>query len=201
MAKAREQIADEAHTAEEVEKDAWRQGETKRVEDMVRALYEIIYPPLSSWIGVHVDRSKIPSVLAVLLDLHIVWQVRQEYATLQDATDGRESVSPTSKEVSGKIGHMLPRFPGHVSQGYDSHRGRKAVGNVSARHPALQPSALGEPIFRIPEHAGAPMEAVAHQMAGVLRAVEAKVQRIEVSGVLARLSLQFRILPKSTNRK
>lgn len=42
MAKAREQIADEANTAEEVEKDAWRQGETKRVEDMVRALSKIL---------------------------------------------------------------------------------------------------------------------------------------------------------------
>lgn len=46
MAKAREQIADKAHTAEEVEKDAWRQGETKRVEDMVRALSNILSPPL-----------------------------------------------------------------------------------------------------------------------------------------------------------
>lgn len=125
----------------------------------------------------------------MLLGFHVVWQVRQEYAVLQDATNGRVSVSPTSKKVSDNIGNILPGFPGHVSRGYDSHRDRKALGNVSTRHPALQPSALGEPTFHIPEHTGAPMEAVAHQMAGILRTVEAKVQRIEVSGVLVRLSL------------
>lgn len=35
MAKAREQVAEETHTAEEAEKGAWREEETKRVEDMV----------------------------------------------------------------------------------------------------------------------------------------------------------------------
>lgn len=38
MAKAREQAAGEAHTAEEAEKVAWRQAETKRIEDLVRLL-------------------------------------------------------------------------------------------------------------------------------------------------------------------
>lgn len=35
MARAREQAAVEANTAEEAEKDAWRREETKKIEDMV----------------------------------------------------------------------------------------------------------------------------------------------------------------------
>lgn len=53
MAEAREQVAKEALTAEEAEKDAWRQAETKRVEDMVRALSEthLKNAPLSIYIN------------------------------------------------------------------------------------------------------------------------------------------------------
>ena len=36
MAKARERAAEEAHSAAEAEKSAWKEGETKRVEDKVR---------------------------------------------------------------------------------------------------------------------------------------------------------------------
>lgn len=50
----------------------------------------------------------------------------------------------------------------------------------SLRHPSLPPSALGRRTFHRPEHATAPLEDVAHQMAEILRAVEAKVRRIEV---------------------
>lgn len=56
MAKARKQIADEANTAEEVEKDAWRQEETKRVEDMVRALSKNLLNISSCMCGIHIDR-------------------------------------------------------------------------------------------------------------------------------------------------
>jgi len=38
MAKAREKVAEEAHTAAEAEKGAWKEEETKRVEEMVRAV-------------------------------------------------------------------------------------------------------------------------------------------------------------------
>ncbi len=57
MAKAREQVADEAKTAVEAEKGAWRKEETKRVEDMVRMV------GMSSLCGVDVrlDRSRCPS--------------------------------------------------------------------------------------------------------------------------------------------
>jgi len=51
----------------------------------------------------------------------------------------------------------------------------------SSRHPSLPPSALGRRSFHWPEHANAPLEDVALQMAGILRAVETKVRRIEVS--------------------
>lgn len=36
MAKARERVAEEARSVAEAEKNAWREGETKRVEDEVR---------------------------------------------------------------------------------------------------------------------------------------------------------------------
>lgn len=182
MAKAREQIADEAHTAEEVEKDAWRQGETKRVEEMVRALSEIlsITPLLIGAVYTLITRGSFPCWLCSSLSYH--WQVRQEYATLQHTTNGRQSLSPTSEEGSVQIGHMLPRFPGQwKSRGYDSQRELKALRKFSTEHPALPPSALGGPTLHTLEHAGAPAEAVAHQMADILRDVEAKVQRIEVS--------------------
>lgn len=45
MAKARERVAKEAHSAAEAEKTAWREGETKRVEDEVRSL--LLYTPVS----------------------------------------------------------------------------------------------------------------------------------------------------------
>lgn len=41
MAKARERVANEAHSAAEAEKDAWREGETKRVEEEVRPLFSV----------------------------------------------------------------------------------------------------------------------------------------------------------------
>lgn len=133
----------------------------------------------------------------MLLDFHAMWQVRQEHAMLQDAANGRESTSPAAKEISEQIRHMLPRFPGHVkSRGYDSDRDSQALRSLSTRHPALPPSALGGHTFHVLEHADAPVEAVTHQMAGVLRAVEAKVQRIEVSDELARLYLHFRTRSK-----
>ncbi len=59
--------------------------------------------------------------------------------------------------------------------------GRAQTDTTSLRHPSLPPSALGRRTFHWPEQAIDPLEDVAHQMAVILRAVEAKVRRIEVS--------------------
>ncbi|CAM9866058.1 unnamed protein product [Ectocarpus sp. 8 AP-2014] len=50
---------------------------------------------------------------------------------------------------------------------------------LPTRHPALPPSALGPRKFHFLENADVSMEAVTHEMAGVLRAVEEKVKKIE----------------------
>lgn len=42
MAKARQQVTEEAKRAHEAEKNAWRQIETKRVEDMVSSSCKIL---------------------------------------------------------------------------------------------------------------------------------------------------------------
>lgn len=44
MAKARERVSEEAHSAAEAEKSAWKEGETKRLEDEVRSL--LLYTPI-----------------------------------------------------------------------------------------------------------------------------------------------------------
>ncbi|CAM9898127.1 unnamed protein product [Ectocarpus sp. 4 AP-2014] len=137
MAKAREQVAKEALTAEEAEKDAWRQAETKRVEDMVR----------------------------------------EEHVMLQDAanrTDGTGSTMETIGEEDA--GNMFGGFVGRINRRQYVLDGDRPL---PTRHPTLPPSALGPRRFHFLEDADVSMEAVTHQMAGVLRAVEEKVKKIE----------------------
>lgn len=98
----------------------------------------------------------------VLIGFRATWQVRQEHATLQDAANRTEYVPPMASGVPESFGLVQPRDI------------------FSSWHPCLPPSALGRRTIQWPEQANAPMEDVAHQMAGILRAVEAKVRRIEV---------------------
>lgn len=67
------------------------------------------------------------------------------------------------------------------SQGYTSDWDSLPLQNLSTRHPALPPSALGGYTSRFSARADAPVEVITNQMAGILRAVQDKVRRIEVS--------------------
>lgn len=71
------------------------------------------------------------------------------------------------------------------SRGYDSDLDSLSLRNLSTRHPTLPPSALGGCTSRFPARIDAPVEVITNQMAGVLRAVETKVRRIEVSSTHA----------------
>ncbi|CAM9097604.1 unnamed protein product [Ectocarpus fasciculatus] len=134
-------VANEAFTAEEAEKDAWRQSETKRVEDMVR----------------------------------------EEHAMLQDAANRRDgTVSPMETIGVEDADHMFEGFIGRINpRRYILDGDRQARRTLPTRHPALPPSALGPRKFHFLENADVSMEAVTHQIAGVLRAVEAKAKKIE----------------------
>ncbi|CAM9314821.1 unnamed protein product [Ectocarpus sp. 12 AP-2014] len=137
MAKAREQVAKEALTAEEAEKNAWRQAETKRVEDMVR----------------------------------------EEHVMLQDAANRRDGTVSTMKTICVEdADNMFEGFVGRINPRQYVLDGDRAL---PTRHPTLPPSALGPRRFHFLENADTSMEAVTHQMAGVLRAVEEKVKKIE----------------------
>eukprot|EP00752_Nemacystus_decipiens_P011302 g10044.t1 len=131
MAKARERVAEEAHSAVEAEKSAWRDGETKRVED----------------------------------------EVRQEHAVLHNQATREDSALPV---VKGSEAFDLVSSSGYISD-WDGVSFR----NLSTRHPALPPSAVGGYTSRFPARTDAAVEVVTNQMAGILRAVEAKVRRIE----------------------
>lgn len=117
-------------------------------------------------------------LLPVLSGCRIVWQVRQEHAMLHNAANMEDTVLPMAKGVSDYFGLVS-------SRGYTSDWDSLSLQNVSTRHPALPPSALRGYTSRFPARADAPVEVIANQMAGILRAVEAKVRRIEVSHTLA----------------
>ncbi|CBJ26306.1 expressed unknown protein [Ectocarpus siliculosus] len=130
-------VAKEALTAEEAEKDAWRQAETKRVEDMVR----------------------------------------EEHVMLQDAANRRDDTVSTMETIGVEdADNMFEGFVGRISPRQYVLDGDRAL---PTRHPALPPSALGPRKFYFLENADVSMEAVTHQMAGVLRTVEEKVKKIE----------------------
>lgn len=111
----------------------------------------------------------------------VVWQVRQEHAMLDTVVNREDSVLPMSKGVSEALDLAS-------SRGYISDWDGLSLRNLSTRHPALPPSALGGCTSRLPTRADVPVEVITNQMAGILRAVEAKVRRIEVSDYLVILA-------------
>lgn len=173
MAKARERVSEEAHSAAEAEKSAWKEGETKRLEDEVRSL--LLYTPIMLR-GVRPESLECLTLLFALSGFLIVWQVRQEHAILHNAASREDSVLPMAKGLSEPFDLLSPL--GYVSD-WDS----LSLRNLSTRHPALPPSALGGYTNRFPSRTDAPVEVIASQMAGILRAVEAKVRQIKVSGL------------------
>lgn len=128
--------------------------------------------------------------MPVLCGFDFMLQVRQEHATLQDAIDGRANLPPRSRGAQSNshafLGGLL--FPQasisrHAgSWGNHAYHGNHEPETLSTLHPPLPPSALGGSKYDLLQHTDAPVEAVMHQMAGVLRGVEAKVKLIQVCG-------------------
>lgn len=123
--------------------------------------------------GGRIGRSSIHLAVRILGFL-VVWQVRQEHAVLHNAA----TMENSAKGVS-------TAFDLVSSRGYISEWDSLSLRNLSNRHPALPPSALGGRPTRFPARADAPVEAITNQMAGILRAAEAKIRRIEVSDTRA----------------
>lgn len=97
---------------------------------------------------------------------------------LQDAANRRDGTVSTMETIGVEdADNMFEGFVGRINPRQYVLDGDRAL---PTRHPALPPSALGPRKFHFLENADVSMEAVTHQMAGVLRAVEEKVKKIEV---------------------
>lgn len=114
--------------------------------------------------------------------------MRQEHAVLHNAITRDHAASSGIEGVSEDfLGSVLAEYPECVdSAGYAGDWDNQTTQNVSTKHPALPPSALGACALHTHEQTGGPFDAVAHDMAGVLRAAEAEMKRIEVRGKLER---------------
>lgn len=117
-------------------------------------------------------------------------QVRKQHATLPNAVNEGNTVWPTASGSTEDARHISSDFPvtrvsGYPQLwGYRSNWDNQGLGTAPTLHPTLPPSVLGGHGSHLLQHVNAPVEAVARQMAEVLRAVEAKVKRIQVLDLL-----------------
>lgn len=113
-------------------------------------------------------------------------QVRQENAALLCTASGQDI---DWQVISGSVedaDQSFRRFPSiNASReanlvSYRPDRDNQVLDAFSSSHPPLSLSPLGEGSQDILKNADPPVEVVAHQMAEVLRYVEAEIKRIQV---------------------